>query len=209
MHPHPAAFEVISPCTCWFPFPHPCSPEQRTNTSGGPLLPGLCRWWEPLPAAGMGVVFQQCFRTINVPSPGHRDVPSPEPRVPAEDSWGKAGQQDRAAPILDAPAAHFSLCKPPMGLQSCPREQPLPTSLPALAQEAAQLPLKLSPTLLRLLGKPRKDLIAAIFSPCPSLSQHPACPHQHRLSFPHHEPPTVLFLLFIQTNKQTNHSRPL
>lgn len=118
MHPHPSAFEVISPCTCWFPFPHHCSPEQCTNTSGGPLLPGLCCWWEPLPAAGVGAVFQQCFGIINIPSLGHRDVPNPEPLMPAKDSWAKAGQKEQAAPILDPPAAHFSPCKPPMGLQS-------------------------------------------------------------------------------------------
>lgn len=129
----PSAFEVISPCTCWFPFPHLCSPKQCTNTSGGPFLLGWCCWWEPVPAAGMGAVFQQCFRIINIPSPGQ--IHSLEALVLAEDSWGKAEQQEQAGPILDPPAAHFSLGKPPMGLQSChsnsyvPQGAALPTSL--------------------------------------------------------------------------------
>lgn len=79
----------------------------------GVVLPG-----EPFPAAGVGAVFQQCFRIINIPSLGQRDVPNPEPLMLAKDIWGKAGQQEQAGAILDPPAAHFSLCKPPMGQHS-------------------------------------------------------------------------------------------
>lgn len=70
--------------------------------------------------------WERCFRIINIPSLGQRDVPSPEPLMLAKDSWGKAGQQEQVGPILDPPAAHFSLCKPPVGLQSCHSSSHMP-----------------------------------------------------------------------------------
>lgn len=148
-HPHPAALEVISQRTCWFPFPHPAPQSNAQTPREGPSCRGCV-------AGGMGAVFQQCFRIINIPSLGQRDVPSPEPLVLIKDSWGQAGQQEQALfwllqQHIFLAANHPWSCSNASAAPTCPREQPLPTSLPALAEEAAQLPLKLSPTLLRLL----------------------------------------------------------
>lgn len=100
----------------------------RALPAGVVLLVGACA------SCRDGSSVSAVLQDHKYPLPG-TDVHSLEALVLAEDSWGKAEQQEQAGPILDPPAAHFSLGKPPMGLQSChsnsyvPQGAALPTSL--------------------------------------------------------------------------------
>ena len=180
---HSTSFPHALAVSC---FPITAPQSNSPNTSRGAPLARAVSLAGSFASCGDGssiLAPRCCLGTTNIPSLGQRDIPSPEPLTPAKESQGRDRTAGRSRSYSGPPpwgcghpTAWLSQRLSPPPAPTRPTEQPLPTSLPAPARQAEQLPPRHLSWLSQAAVKAQEGFCRHNFLPIPTAGLLPGVP---------------------------------